>query len=122
VGEAFGLPVDDVALMLGPATSGEGSLRAWLLEEDGEVVSALVSGHVDDSISLWSMATPARLARRGYGRVLLASVLAHAQADGARIGLLGATPAGLPLYSATGWATVEEWHIFTNATSAQFAH
>lgn len=42
--------------------------------------------------------------------------------DGAEIGLLGATPAGLPLYEATGWRTVEQWRVFTNAASAQFSH
>ena len=36
--------------------------------------------------------------------------------------LLGATPAGFPLYDGTGWLAFDEWQIFTNATSAQFSH
>lgn len=118
--EAFSLTVDDTALMVAAAVDG-GVVRAWVLEDGGEAVSAVISGHVDDRVSLWAMSTPPRHARRGYGRALLASVLAHARADGARLGMLGATPAGLPLYESTGWRTVEDWEVFTNAASAQFA-
>ncbi|KQW48661.1 hypothetical protein ASC77_07945 [Nocardioides sp. Root1257] len=121
IAEAFSLSADDTALMAAGAVPG-GVIRAWLLEDGGEAVSALVSGHVDDGVSIWAMSTPARFARRGYGRALLGSVLAHARADGARVGMLGATPAGLPLYEATGWRTLEEWELFTNAASAQFGH
>jgi hypothetical protein len=46
--------------------------------------------------------------------------MASAAADGVRVGLLGATPAGKPLYDATGWTTLEDWQIFTNRESAQF--
>ena len=121
IAEAFSLSPDDTALMAAGAVHG-GVIRAWLLEDDGDAVSALISGHVDDGVSIWAMSTPARCARRGYGRALLGSVLAHARADGARLGMLGATPAGQPLYEATGWRTVEEWELVTNAASAQFGH
>jgi GNAT superfamily N-acetyltransferase len=120
IAEAFALPVDDAALMAEAAVQG-GVVRGWLLVEDGAAVSALVSGHLDGGVSLWAMSTPARHQRRGYGRALLGTVLAQARADGARLGMLGATPAGRPLYEATGWSTVEEWDVFTNATSAQFS-
>ncbi|GAA1759185.1 hypothetical protein GCM10009795_001930 [Nocardioides hankookensis] len=121
IAEAFSLTADDTALMAAGAVPG-GVVRGWLLEDGGEAVCALISGHVDDGVSIWAMSTPTRFARRGYGRALLASVLAHARADGARVGMLGATPAGLPLYEATGWRTVDEWELFTNAESAQFGH
>jgi GNAT superfamily N-acetyltransferase len=93
--------------------------RLWLLE-DPHPVSCVLSGRVDDTVSLWAMATPPQFGRRGYGRALLDSVVSWAGTDGARIGLLGATPAGLPLYEHTGWTTVEHWHIWTNAASDQF--
>jgi len=67
------------------------------------------------------MGTPQRFGRRGYGKAILASVLDTAREDGAVLGLLGATPAGLPLYEATGWQTQETWDLFTDATSAQFS-
>jgi GNAT superfamily N-acetyltransferase len=118
--EAFGMDPAVVTAMIGPAVSGELPLRAWLLEDDGVAVSALMTVPVEDSISVWTMSTPERFARRGYGGALLGAVLHRARADGARIGLLGATPAGYPMYAARGWETVEEWQILTNALSVQF--
>jgi GNAT superfamily N-acetyltransferase len=100
-------------------SSGEPS-RSWLLEADGSVVSAVVSTHVDDIVGIWAMATPPQHARHGYGRALLGSVLADAASQGARIGLLGATEAGYPLYESTGWRTVEHWTLATAGVSAQF--
>lgn len=73
-----------------------------------------------DTFAVWCMSTPERFARRGYGGSLLASVLEQARNRGARTALLGATPAGFPLYEATGWTTFETWDVYTNAESAQF--
>jgi GNAT superfamily N-acetyltransferase len=73
-------------------------------------------------MSVWAMATPPEFTRRGYGSALLAHVLQAGAADGATLGWLGATPAGLPMYEATGWRTVEEWRVFTNSSSVQFSH
>lgn len=95
-------------------------LRLWVLESGGEPVSTLISGRVEDTVSIWCVATPPQFQRRGYARALSSAVLAWATADGARIGLLGATEGGLPLYEATGWHTIENWHVFVNADSAQF--
>ena len=39
---------------------------------------------------------------------------------GCTVGLLGATPAGQPLYESTGWTTLEPWDIYVNGDSAQF--
>jgi GNAT superfamily N-acetyltransferase len=97
-------------------------LSLWILEQDGMGVSMVATHRDGASVSVWAMGTPARFGRRGYGRALLAHVLHEARQDGARQGLLGATPAGFPLYDATGWHTFDEWQIFTNATSAQFSH
>jgi GNAT superfamily N-acetyltransferase len=99
--------------------SADGS-TAWILEDNGAAVSAVVSTRVDDSVGIWAMATPPEYARRGYGRALLGSVLATAQEQGAQVGLLGATEAGYPLYESTGWHTVEHWTLATSTPSAQF--
>jgi GNAT superfamily N-acetyltransferase len=119
--DAFGLapevigPIVDVSLV-----GHEEGMAAWLLEDEGQAVSTVVCGRVGDAITLWCMATPERFARRGFARALLASTMARAASDGVQIGLLGATPAGKPLYDATGWSTVEDWEIFINGDSAQF--
>jgi predicted acetyltransferase len=67
---------------------------------------------------VWCMATPERFARRSYARALLAHVLHVAAGQGATFGLLAATPAGKPLYDATGWSTLEEWRLHLNSGSA----
>lgn len=118
--EAFGMDPDDVEVMVELAVQPGSGVVAWLLEADGEAVSTVLTVRDEDSVLVFTMATPERLARRGYGGALLGAVLARARADGARIGLLGATPAGYPLYEARGWRTVEEWQILTNAASEQF--
>ncbi|WP_051551876.1 GNAT family N-acetyltransferase [Nocardioides sp. URHA0020] len=117
VAAAHSLTADDTAITVAAALPG-GVVRAWLLEEDGLAVSAVVSGHLDDAVSLWALSTPPAFAGRGYGRALLAGVLAQSRADGARLGMLAATPAGVPLYEASGWRIVEEWDLVTNAGSA----
>lgn len=120
--DAFGLTreVSDVCARL--VQVEQDALRVWLLTEEGQPVSTVTTGIVDDVVCVWCMATPQRFGRRGYGRSLLAHVLLRAREQGTSIGLLGATPAGQPLYEATGWQTLEEWELFLNAESTQFAH
>ena len=120
--ESYGMPHDIAAIMSEGTAGGGTDMKAWLLEENGQAVSTVATCLVDDGVSVWAMGTPERFGRRGYARALLAAVLDRARNDGAKLGLLGATPAGQPLYEATGWRTVEDWQIFTNATSAQFSH
>jgi GNAT superfamily N-acetyltransferase len=120
--EAFQMTPDVLSICVGPLDRQSEVMGIWLLEDDGEPVSTVTTARVDEVVSIWCMATPERLARRGYGSAILAAVLDHHHAEGARTGLLGATPAGQPLYEATGWQHVEQWQIFTNAESAQFSH
>jgi GNAT superfamily N-acetyltransferase len=119
--DAFGLSPEVIGPIVEVSLAGQdGAMAAWLLEDEGQAVSTVVSGRVGDAITLWCMATPERFARRGYARALLASTMARAASEGVRVGLLGATPAGKPLYDATGWSTLEDWEIFMNGDSAQF--
>ena len=116
---AYGMTRDVAPLITSCLRVADDRQRLWLLE-DGQPVSCVLTGRVEDTVSLWAMATPPQFSRQGYGRALLDSVLSWAGTDGARIGLLGATLAGLPLYERTGWTTVEHWRIWTNAASDQF--
>jgi GNAT superfamily N-acetyltransferase len=118
---AYGLPLDAVALATSPLENPTGPLSIWVLEEAGEIVSAVTATRIDDTVGLWTMATPPDRQRKGFGRALLDAVLADAQEDGAALGLLGATPAGLPLYEATGWVVDETWELYVNAPSEQFS-
>ena len=86
----------------------------------GVTATEVLTSIVDDAVTVWCMSTPERFARRGYGRAILADSLLRAKSDGAKVGLLGATPAGKPLYDATGWITLEHWRLFASAESVQF--
>lgn len=119
--ESYGLSREIAGICTEVLRKPSGSMTIWLLEDHGEAVSTVTACRVDDVVSLWCMGTPERFGRRGFGRALLAAVLDASLTDGAKTGLLGATPAGLPLYEATGWQHVEDWQCFTNATSAQFS-
>jgi GNAT superfamily N-acetyltransferase len=121
MGDAFGLAIElIIEVMAGVLRHGNGSTKVWLLDEEGVAVSAVLTSIVDDAVTVWSMSTPERFARRGYGRAILADTLLRAKSDGAKVGLLGATPAGKPLYDATGWITLEYWRLFASADSVQF--
>lgn len=121
--QAYGLEQAALRAVTGPVlAAGDPRCRFWLLVDDGVPVSTVLTSQVDDAVAVWCMATPAQYGRRGYGRALLAHVLHAAKAAGAATGLLGATPAGYPLYAATGWTTVEHWQVYVNAESVQFAH
>ncbi|MGA2527836.1 MAG: hypothetical protein ABSG36_01590 [Acidimicrobiales bacterium] len=112
--DAFGLGVE-VADVVGAVVERDDPANdAWLLIEGELAVSTVLTSIVDDVACVWCMATPERFARRGYGRALLFDVLGRAKASGAHIALLGATPAGKPLYDATGWTTLEVWRVSTN--------
>jgi predicted GNAT family acetyltransferase len=102
------------------ATAEHGDMRFWLLVDDGTPVSTVLDARTEDVITLWCMATPERFGRRGYARALLGHVLHAARAEAITIGLLAASPAGKPLYDATGWRTLEEWRLFLRGTSVQF--
>jgi len=123
--EAYGMDQVVARIAVEPVltglTEGSSDMRYWLLVEDGVPVSTVLDARAEDVITLWCMGTPERFGRRGFGRALLAHVLHAARQDGMTEGLLGATPAGKPLYEATGWRTVEEWRLFVNAASVQFA-
>lgn len=123
--DAYGMPPEIARLAVEPVvtagTAGASDMRFWLLVEDGTPVSAVLDARTGDAVTLWCMSTPGRFARRGHARALLAHVLRDARADGRATGLLGATPAGKPLYDATGWCTLEEWRLFVSGESVQFS-
>jgi GNAT superfamily N-acetyltransferase len=117
--DAYGI-APEVARGCISATFNGKHMTMWLLENDGVPMSCCMTARHEDAVSVWCMSTPERFGRRGYGRAVLAHALAEARADGAELGLLGATPAGERLYQSTGWQALEQWAVFVNSTSAQF--
>ena len=116
--DTFDLKPDIADVCASVAGADADSMILWLLIDDGQAVSAVVTALADDAVCVWCMCTPARFARRGYGRALLADVLLRSREQGAATGLLVATPAGQPLYEATGWETLEKWQMFERSGSA----
>jgi GNAT superfamily N-acetyltransferase len=116
--ESYGMSREIAAVAMGPVARGETGLVVWLLEEDGQAVSTVSASRIEDSVCVSMMGTPVRFGRRGHGRALLAAVLDDARIDGAKIGLLNASPAAISLYQSIGWSTVDDWAVFTDVTSA----
>ena len=122
VASAFNLTREVADAIAGILELEDAAGKIWLLVDEAGAVSTVLTSIVDDAVCVWCMGTPARFARRGYGRALLTDVLLREKLEGASIGLLGATPAGKALYDATGWTTLEQWQLFLRAESAQFGH
>ena len=121
MGEAFGIDSDLFSQGISSVLAeGSDESKVWLLFDDGVCVTAVLTLLIGDAVTVWCMSTPARFGRRGYGRAVLSHALLSARSEGAVIGLLGATPAGKPLYDRTGWSTLESWRMFASAPSAQF--
>jgi GNAT superfamily N-acetyltransferase len=120
--DAFGLDPAIAATAAGSVRNPRDAACFFLVEDNDQPVSTCFASVVDDAVCIWCMSTPERFARRGYGRTLLGHCLAEAHRLGARLGLLGATLAGQPLYEATGWTILEPWQLYLKAaTSAQFS-
>jgi GNAT superfamily N-acetyltransferase len=108
---SFGREVAEVGVAI--LREEVGSPIIWLLHDNGVPVSTVSSAVVGDAVCIWSMATPPRYRKRGYGRAVLSHALHHAyECRGAVHGLLAASPAGKPVYDATGWLVVEEWQMY----------
>lgn len=101
--DAYGMEAEIARIPAAVHTTPSDTITIWLLEQGGEAVSTVTACRDDDVVSLWCMATPVRFERRGFGRALLGAVLQDYLTQGVATGLLGATPAGLPLYEAAGW-------------------
>ena len=113
--EAFLLDPINFAFLVETSKSPDSLSKIWMLKEDGVAVSTMTTMLVDDALTVWCMATPPQYARKGYGKALLSDVLARNAATNAKIGLLGATSAGEPLYKATGWEVLEGWDVYLNS-------
>ena len=113
--ESFHLDPINFAFLVETFKSPDSLSKLWILEENGVAVSTVTTILVDESLTVWSMATPPQYARKGYGKALLSDVLARNAATNAKIGLLGATSAGEPLYKATGWEVLEGWDVYLNS-------
>jgi GNAT superfamily N-acetyltransferase len=97
-----------------PSVSEKNPKReAWGVFDRGELVSCVGAVTVEDTIVIWSMATPRELQGQGYGRRVLSTVLAESREAGATTSILYASAPGEPLYRSVGYTVVEHWQVWS---------
>lgn len=113
VGEAYDLPEALTVVALPDTSVSEVGQSVWGLREQGELVSCMALVDVDETAVVWSMATPPRLQRRGFGRRLLQGALAASAREGGARCLLYSSPQGIGLYTSMGFRLVERWQVWS---------
>ncbi|WP_439380721.1 GNAT family N-acetyltransferase [Amycolatopsis lexingtonensis] len=96
-----------------PSVLDHPAMRGYVAELDGTPVATSFGVLVDDLVGVFNIGVPPRYRRRGYGRAATAAVLREGYALGARTAFLHASPLGVPLYEAMGFAHAENWSLFT---------
>ncbi|MFN3943809.1 MAG: GNAT family N-acetyltransferase [Allosphingosinicella sp.] len=117
---AFGLDrtACDLALAQG-AFEMEGN-DLWLAEDESGPVGCGIFVRSGDHVGIYTMSTPPEQQRRGIGRAILDTAMAHYQERGAKRFTLGATEKGYPLYERVGFQVVTWPHIYVIGASTQF--
>ena len=77
------------------------------LFKDNEMVSIVTAMVYRDSVGIWSMGTPTKHQKNGYGRELLMHVMQSHKNMGAKEFFLYASSAGKFLYDKCGWLTLD---------------
>lgn len=102
------------------ALVGRDDIEAWLAWAGDDPAAAIFVTRVDHSLGVFDMVTVPGHRRRGAGRALITTALASAWArTGAHHVILWSSPAGLPLYTALGFAPVDEVETWTRGASAE---
>jgi N-acetylglutamate synthase-like GNAT family acetyltransferase len=79
------------------------------LFKDNEMVSLVTAMVYQDSVGIWSMGTPTKHQKNGYGKELLSYVMKSHKDMGTKEFFLYASSAGKFLYDKCGWITLDYW-------------
>ena len=110
VGDVFGVGAELAGVAISGVTAGLDGQELWgAFNSAGALMSCLATARVDDTVTIWSMATSRLARRRGYGTAALGGALAAASRDGATSSLLSSSNEGEPLYRALGYRELERW-------------
>lgn len=108
----FGAPVE-IFRSLATLTARTPGLGTYVGEYDGEPVTTAVALCVDDSVGVFTVATPGEHRGHGFGT----AITAYAIRDGYRLGAerawLQSSLEGYSVYEAMGFATVASWQCWT---------
>lgn len=111
--EAFAL-TDELAAVALPDTAVSADGQAvWGLWDDGELLSCAGLVAEQEGVAGWSVATPPRLQRNGYGALLLRSALDQYAREGATLSLVYSSAAGEALYRKLGFHELERWQMWS---------
>lgn len=110
----YGDPAFDpvMAAMDDPRAQGWG-----IKNEDGSVVSAMVTIEYEGDVGVYCMATDPEWGSRGFGTRVLCAGLASAKANGAVTASLQASPQGERLYTRIGFVPAGSAHAFVPAAA-----
>jgi GNAT superfamily N-acetyltransferase len=111
--QTFHMDDDAAALALPDTLMDRPGHSVWTITIEGGIRSCMISVVVESSMVCWSMATLPSAQGHGYGRRLLASVLASHATDGVTTALLYSSPAGERLYRSLGYQTMEHWQLWS---------
>ncbi len=119
VASAFSLDEEKVQRALPPSVVKSGA-DIWVVEDEGEAIGTGMFVRRGSHVGVYCMATPERSQRRGVGRAVLETGIAHYLERGAKTFTLKASEAGFHLYEQAGFVTVATPSVFVTAASTQF--
>jgi GNAT superfamily N-acetyltransferase len=92
-------------------------IDAFMIEENGEILSNTTIAIVDGIVGVWSVASSEKARRRGLARATLNTALKHAYSLGGKIAVLLSSEDGKKLYTSMGWNEVEIWQLWVTRDS-----
>ena len=120
VSSAFSLDEAMVKRVCPPELADVDGLGFWLAFDGDEPVGTGTFVRTADHCGIYNMGTPAAGPRRGIGRAVLESAIAHYVADGVTGFTLEATEAGFHLYEQVGFEVIATPTVLLVGESTQF--
>jgi GNAT superfamily N-acetyltransferase len=120
VAEAFALDEDTINRVCPPELADRDGLQFWLAFDGDEPVGTGTFVRTGDHCGIYNMGTPVSGQRRGVGRAVIESAIAHNVTEGVTHFTLEATEAGYHLYEQVGFETVAAPTVMLVGESTQF--
>ena len=112
VANGFGMPLEMVEAIIGPAMLGLDGAIFYTGYRDGKPVVSGQGVRSGSTIGVYTIATVVGARRHGYGTALTWRILADGAAVGCTVGTLQASDMGRPVYEAMGFRTVVTYQGF----------
>ncbi len=117
---AFSLDEAACNLAMAPGAFDTSAIDLWLADDDGVPLGCGVFIRNDEHVGIYTMATHPDQQKRGVGRAILETAMAHYQDQGAKRFTLGATEQGFPLYTKVGFEVATRPYVYVIGASTQF--